>query len=187
MSAGLVFLDTETTGLSAFDSRIWELAMIIRDPDKAEIRMTYQVEGTRPSEFHPDARRVSRFDERYGKDCEMVSERYLAFAVNTMLAGRHIVGANPAFDQSFMVRLLADRGMSPTWKHRMIDVEVLAMGAYGWQRPMSLAQTADALCLRTDPALLHTAMGDAELARQVFDEVQTENARRKAVERPTRV
>jgi DNA polymerase III epsilon subunit-like protein len=168
--AALAFLDTETTALDERNGRIWEVGAILRGPGQDEdLQVVFQLSGVEAGEFEPKARQVGRFDERYGNDVTMMNPGVAVHALTSWLAGRHLVGANPAFDQAFLKRLFLAYGVAPTWHHRLIDVEVLAMQALGIPTPMGLRQSADALGIRYDPAELHTAYGDAELAMRIYD------------------
>lgn len=170
--AALAFLDTETTGLDEGDTdvRIWEVGLILRGPGQDEdLQVVFQIEGVTADEFEPKAREVGRFDERYGMDATMMHSSVAVHALQSWLAGRHLVGANPAFDQAFLKKLFRAYAQKPTWHHRLIDVEVLAMQALGIPTPMGLRQSADALGVRYDPQVLHSAYGDAELAMKIYD------------------
>jgi DNA polymerase III epsilon subunit-like protein len=168
--AALAFLDTETTSLDEENGRIWEIGLILRGPGQDEdLQMVVQIDGVRAEEFEPKARQVSRFDERYGKDAALMGAGTAVHALTSWLAGRHLVGANPAFDQAFLKSMFRAYRLEPTWHHRLIDVEALAMQSLGIPTPMGLRQSADALGIRYDPDSLHSAFGDAELAMRIYD------------------
>jgi DNA polymerase III alpha subunit (gram-positive type) len=166
----LAFVDTETTALDEFDGRIWEFGAILRGPEQHDqVPVVFQIDGVTGGEFEPKAREVSRWNERYGLDARLMGEGAAVHALSAWLAGRHLVGANPAFDQAFLKKLFRQYRVKPTWHHRLIDVEVLAMQALGIPTPMGLRQSADALGIRYDPDSLHSAYGDAELAMEIYD------------------
>lgn len=168
--ARLAFLDTETTDLSEVDGRIWEVGLILRGPEHhPDLPFTAHVDAVDPREFHPKALEVGGFQRRYGMDAATMEERHLVNALRSFLSGRHLVGANPAFDQKHLEALFRRHGVEPTWHHRLIDVEVMGMVHLGLPEPMGLQQTALALGVPFRDEDLHTAYGDAALARTIYD------------------
>ncbi|QOP66198.1 exonuclease [Arthrobacter phage DanielleIgnace] len=170
--AALAFIDCETTGLNEEIDQIWEVGLILRGPGHGindEQHLTIHVEGITKEMFHPDARAIGRFDERYGLDAQVLTRHQTAYALSGWLADRHLVGANPAFDQAFLKRLLRTSGIGPTWKHRLIDVENLVMQDLNAPTPMGLRQSAEAEGVYFDPEYEHTAYGDALTAMKLYD------------------
>lgn len=172
---GLAFLDTETTGLSA-DALAWEIAVIRRfgfEPGAREERMLLQIEGFFPAMFEPAALEVAGFGERYGRTdgAVVVSPAAAALSLAGMLEGFHVVAANPAYDVGVVGSLLRSHGYEPSWHFRLVDVEALAMGALRLPAPKGLQATARALGIDFAPEDMHTAMGDAELARTIHDQI----------------
>lgn len=170
---GLAFVDCETTSLTARAGRIWEIAVILRSDQDEDQEHLFQIEGVEALRMDPESRRISRFDERYKKEpaATMVTAKSAAYMVHALLAQRHIVGANPAFDQAFIEALLFREKLRASWHHRLIDVEVLAQGYGGWNVPMGLTATSEMLGLAPDRDGEHTALGDARAARDVYDVV----------------
>lgn len=168
--AALAFLDTETTALDEDHGRIWEIGAILRGPHQDEdLQVLMHIEGVLASEFEPKALTIGKFEARYGMDGPRVAERDVAMAFHSYLGGRHLVGANPAFDQAFLKSLFRRHGLETSWHHRLIDVEVLAMQELGIPTPMGLRQSADALGIQYVAADLHGAYPDAELAMKIYD------------------
>lgn len=169
---GLAFLDTETTGLDAGDV-VWEVGMYLRsDATLTDQPMVFHIAGLTVDDFsHPRALQIGGFEHRYGNDAQLIPEYEAAHLLHSTLASRHIVGANPAFDARFLTEMFARYGLEPSWNHRLIDVEVLAMGAERWLAPLGLSDTAEQLGIRVSRETLHTAMGDADLARQIYDQI----------------
>ena len=163
MSA-LVFLDIETTGLDPRTDEVWEFAAIRREVDGSETRYHEFVKhdellrDSLPEPFRSDAER--RFSWQAA-----ISRRVFGAQLGTVLMGKpRIVGACPWFDTGFLVKYVE----RPTWSHRLIDVETLAVGKLG-RLVNGLADAAQALGI--DHPAAHTAMGDAETAMRVYDAV----------------
>lgn len=195
MSA-LVFLDTETTGLS-LDDDIWEFAAIRREEDGSE------------SELHlfiaHDPAKCERLPESFRKDhiarfpdsvCMgslrggSVQPSEAAAHIVRLFADRpHVVGAVPNFDTERLALLLRRYGFEPGWHYHLIDVENLAVGflageihaeqIYGLNPRRSvpgLPWDSDELSRRVgiDPpgeGERHTAMGDARWAMRLYDAI----------------
>lgn len=172
---GLAFIDAETTGLGP-SARAWEIAVIRRfgfEPGVKEERILLQVEGFTSEMFEPAALEVAGFGERYGltEGAVMASTAAAAVMLAGLLADFHLVGANPAYDAGVVGALLRDEGHAPHWHFRLVDVEALAMGALRLPAPKGLQASARALGIDFDPVDMHTAMGDAELARKIHDQI----------------
>lgn len=191
---GLVFLDTETTGL-ALDDDIWEFAAIVRAPDGAErtVHMFIQHDVQRcsalPEPFLSDHR--NRFPasdtSRWHRDVrtrEDAAYEIEALMPSTMPVDErpHIVGAVPNFDTERIARLLRRYDMEPGWHYHLIDTEALAVGyLHGApdERPPfpheRLPWDSDALsrAVGVDPDQFerHTALGDAQWARAIYDAI----------------
>ena len=141
MTAPIVFIDTETTGLHA-DRRSWEIAMIRRPalpghPDN----LTIVIEDVDLSNADLIALKIGRFHERHVRADELVgrgktmpkgsiltSEAAAARTVELWTRGAHIVGAVPNFDTETLAAMLRRHGLCPAWHYHLIDVEALAFG-----------------------------------------------------------
>jgi len=164
VTAPLVFLDLETTGLDPRTDQVWEFAAIRREVDGAEtrhhafVRHPEHLRDSLPEPFRSDAAR------RYDPTAALSRDTF-ADLLGTVLAGKpRLVGACPWFDAGF----LAECVLRPTWSHRLIDVETLAAGKLG-RLVNGLADAAQAFGI--DHPSAHTAMGDAETAMKVYDAV----------------
>lgn len=189
MSA-LVFLDTETTGLSLEDD-IWEIAAVRREEDGSETELHLFVEhnpwkcGTLPESFRAD------HSARFPSDCTgRVTSRKGACQALSQLFGDdrpHLVGAVPNFDAE-RIRLMAQREWPrwprhEFWHYHLIDVENLAVGwlagrsVHEGYSDLSLPWDSNALsaAVGVDPDQFprHTAMGDVRWAMAIYDAVMT--------------
>lgn len=163
MSATLVFLDIETTGLDPRKDEVWEFAAIRRETDGTETRHHHFVEH--------QAWRRNHLPESFRADLEARFDSKTALApypfgdlLRYVLRGKpRIVGAAPWFDAAFLAEYI-----DPCWSHRLVDVETLLAGKVG--RLVNGLSDAAAI-LGLDHSAAHTALGDAEMARAVFDAV----------------
>jgi len=175
MSA-LVFLDTETTGLS-LDDDIWEFGAIRREPDGTErevhLFLTHDPDKCNrlPESFRKD--HIARYDST-----RAVTPNGAAHQIKRLLTGRpHIVGAVPNFDTERLARLLSRFWYGPpSWHHHLIDVEALAVGylaAQGWRPKLPWDSDLLSRACGVEPPTTerHTAMGDARWARDLYDAI----------------
>lgn len=180
--APLVFMDTETTGLS-LSADIWEFAAIRREGDGSPdyplhlfIEHDPEKAAQLPESFRRDLE--ARFDPDVAiapRDAARLIAHVLRPGVNGEKA--HVVGAVPNFDTERLAVLLAAHGLAPRWHHHLIDVENLAVGyALGrkWGAP-GLPWDSDELSrlVNVEPPTdgRHTAMGDARWVRDIYDRV----------------
>lgn len=194
MTAPLVFLDTETTGLG-LDADIWEFAAIRRHSTGEEIELHLFIEhdakkcADLPDSFLADHKR------RWPNHAEHVwtqagaAEQIARFLAPDFDAGKaHIVGAVPDFDTSKIERLLKRHGFGPQWHYHLIDIENLAVGYLAGLARVGAWPPLDIPALPWDSDELsraigvepptderHTAMGDARWARDIYDRVMGTN------------
>lgn len=179
----LVFMDTETTGLSPND-HIWEFAAIRRRPDGTEsvthcfVEHDLGLAGLLPESFRID------HDTRYNPD-EALTVPEFVDVLNAVFAGRpHVVGAVPNFDTERFAVLLRDFGYEPSWHYHIADVENMAVGwlrgryaksdivPEGWPflPPWNSDDLSRVLGVKVpDDAVRHTALGDVRWAMAIWD------------------
>ena len=180
MSA-LVFMDTETTGLSPTDD-IWEFAGIRREDDgtQTELHLFIKHDVQKclllPESFRTD--HAIRWEHQ-----KAVTPLAAALRIEEFMGGKaHIVGAVPNFDTERIALLLRRFNIKPDWHYHLIDVENLAVGylhgaynATGLTIPLSPPWDSDDLsrAVGIDPPTnaRHTAMGDALWAMAIYDRV----------------
>lgn len=157
----LVFLDTETTGLNPALHEVWEVAWAVDDGWVYSSVVPHSLATAQPA-----ALAVGRYRERVTQAWSGSEQRTAEYGLRRTLQGATVVGANPAFDTSF---LRARWGDAP-WHYRLVDVEAAAMFYFGWDRPKGLA--AVAVALRDEgldvPEPDHTAAGDVETVRSAY-------------------
>lgn len=138
MTAPLVFVDTETTGVHP-GRQVWEVAMIRRD-EEGQSEISFYVDDVDLSNADPFGLNVGRFYSRHPLGCELSGANYdsddrrsvprvvAARCVAQWTHGAHLVGAVPNFDAETLAPLLREHGLIPTWHYHLIDVETLAVG-----------------------------------------------------------
>jgi hypothetical protein len=157
MSAPLVFLDTETTGVHP-GRQVWEVGMIRRD-DTGQ-RETQFFIGVDLKRADPFGLKIGGFYDRHpygqylsgqrtkrptwdGDDEAAVGGDYLtvykaAELVAQWTHGAHIIGAVPNFDTEVLSKMLRYAELFPAWHYHLIDVEALTIGYLAGQRAAGL-------------------------------------------------
>lgn len=144
----LVYIDCETTGLDCDRHEVYEIGLILREPDKAdqEYRWWLPVDLAKAD---PMALSIGRYFERHpdrwnlglsriwfptkdgtveGGEGTRETRQECAQSLMRHTAGAHLVGAVPNFDAAFLGRLLRANGCCPAWHYHLVDVEALAAG-----------------------------------------------------------
>jgi DNA polymerase III epsilon subunit-like protein len=189
-----VFVDTETTGLDPDRCEIWEIGAILRDDDQPDMEYCWQIRpalvGAEPvglrigryyQRLHPDllgagygvARRIAHPHgvPGDGHTLERTSAGEIAADLAHLLDGAFLVGAVPWFDERFLQRFFAVNNQAATNHYHLVDVETLAAGALKLTPKWDFDAVLAAYGLVYDEADRHTALGDARMARDLFDAV----------------
>ena len=194
MTSALVFMDTETTGLS-LDDDIWEFAAIRREPDGVESELHLFLEHSSvkcsrlPESFRAD--HAARFPS--GCSDRITPRREACQAIASFFGeGKpHVVGAVPNFDTERLSRMVRTEWPNwprdAFWHYHLIDIEAMAVGylhARADEYPGSLATDFIASALPWNSDALsracgvepptderHTAMGDVRWAMALYDRI----------------
>lgn len=177
---GLIFLDTETMGLSLMKHDVWEVAWAV---DHEPITSGFIPHNQ--ANYEPRALQVNRYWDRYSAeenshDAEdMLYDTFIEYPkrYGTQLT---VVGANPQFD---LYRLSRRWGWQEPWSYRAIDISSYAMPILGHDIPQGLKRIADELTalgypIDRDDATAHTAAGDVEVLRNCYYALVLYNATR---------
>jgi hypothetical protein len=193
----LAFADTETTGLDPDHHEVWDVGLILRDESGSEEEFEWRlpVDLSRADAF---ALGIGRFHERhrqghewgYGSDCPPPSTGLPEFAAKfaKLTRGAHLVGAVISFDEERLRKILKVNGALPEWHYHLVDVEALAAGylagheacrrqqelvpfAHDAEPPWKSVVLAETLGLDMKTYEVHTALGDARWARDLYDAV----------------
>lgn len=176
----LIFLDTETTSLRP-DRRAWEIGLIARlegRDDDVEHSWMVEIDDLDLGNADLISLNIGRFYERHPQIAEayvqyanLVSE-YVALAeVETITRGATIIGAVPNFDTEVLGIRMRARGICPSWHYHLIDVETLAAGHRQLPPKWDFDKLLALYGLEYAEADRHTALGDARMARDLYDSV----------------
>jgi DNA polymerase III epsilon subunit-like protein len=176
-SGSLVYVDTETISLDAAPDVIWEVGLV--KEDGTECHWFLPVDLGRADTY---ALKVGGFHDRhphgYHTPHDLVDDdgphvtnrRTFAYDFARLTAGCILVGAVPSFDEARLRLLLRANGACPDWSHRVRCVETLTAGHLR-REVGGLKDCARALGVPVDIDSLHTALGDARLARDIWQKV----------------
>lgn len=158
LSNALVFLDTETTGLT-LDHDVWEIALAVGEGVVNTFQVPHSIQNA-----DPKALELNGYFTRF-QGTERV-RRLADYDIPRWLAGKTLVGANPAFDA---YRLEKRWGRAP-WHYRLVDVESMAIPLLGLEKPLGLKGLVEELTGRgfDIPGNDHTAAGDVATVRAVY-------------------
>jgi len=164
----LVFLDIETTGLDPDVHQVWEIATATEGSAVGSSVVPHDLRTA-----DPEALRLNGYWAR--RHLLDNTSANVDQVLRQLLTGATIVGANPAFDAAFLRRRW---GVTP-WHYRLLDVEAMAVGVLGLDRPLGLQKLAEALAHEGHniPAPDHTAAGDVLTTRAVYRALRTEAKR----------
>lgn len=156
--SGLVFLDTETTGLDPALHEVWEIAWAV-DGGLIQTRLL-------PHSLDTADPKALDLNGYWDRGYDVPTSPAADVDLKAILTGATIVGSNPAFDTAF---LRARWGVAP-WHHRLLAVESMAFAVLRYDVPKGLAGVAaDLRELGHDiPEPDHTAAGDVATLRAVF-------------------
>jgi hypothetical protein len=177
MSGRIVFLDTETTGLSLTDD-IWDFAAIVREPGEPDrevqtyVRHDFAKAQRLPESFLGDYR------ARYDHDLALTGYQAARLIADLTADRAHIVGAVPNFDTERLGRLLAFYDIKPAWHYHLIDVENLIVGYLAGKGtvltpPWDSDHLSAAVGVIAPKEERHTALGDARWTRDIYDAVMS--------------
>lgn len=174
----LVYGDTETTSLR-WDKRAWDIGLIVRAPGEADVEHQWFIDKQDLDLGNADPYSLSHFGfyDRHPQYCghgEVAREADVMAEVEALIRGAHIVCSVPDFDVDVLRRRMRKHGICPSMHYHLICAEVLAAGFLaGIGKQVPVPWTSEdlyrGLGINPDGFELHTAIGDARLARAVFD------------------
>lgn len=179
----LVFLNTETTSLRP-DRRIWEIGAIVRPAGAAdattdlEHRWFIDIDDLDLGNADPISLKIGGFYDRYPRMLaqfpvgqRLYSEKRVMSVIEQITRGAWIIGAVVNFDTEAMSNRMRWHGVAPSWHYHLGDVESMAAGALGIRPPWGFDDILAKLGLKYDEKDRHTALGDARMARDLYDRI----------------
>lgn len=160
------------------DEYVWHLRPDLTQADPMALKVGGFYDRCRVRGAYPGSGRCVAHPEPDEADGTLCDAMQIASAVASLLDGAHLIAANPAFDAGHLDALLRKYGECLTVEYHYTDIGSLVRGwAHGSFAnpvvpfPLKLADAAR--LARVDPGdyELHTALGDARLARDIFDAV----------------
>ena len=180
----ICFIDVETTSLRP-DRRAWEIGVIVRDPGVEDVERSWLVHSGDLDLGNADVAslKIGRFFDRhpgyskardedpYSIEFGTVAEPFVLGEVEALTRGATVVGVNIGFDTETLSARMRANGICPSWSYRVVDARAMAAGALRMPLPWDVDAIYAAFGVSCPPEDKHTAIGDARLARDLFDAV----------------
>lgn len=184
----IVFLDTETTSLRP-DRQAWEVGLIVREPGEPDVEHSWfvQIADLQLREADLISLKIGGFYERHPamknrgtpgealktlKTGHVIAPEYTVMSnIEDLTRGAIIVGAVPNFDTETLAQTMRSYGYLPAWHYHLVDVETLAAGFLGLQPLWDFDAVLGEFGLSYAEAERHTALGDARMARDLYDRI----------------
>jgi DNA polymerase III epsilon subunit-like protein len=168
-----IFLDTETTGLDIDRHEVWEFGAVVLpdglDSEPYEVEMKWEALWLEQAD--PQALRINRYYERTADLDKLGFASDAARIIALLCDDAFLIGRNPYFDKEFLTKLCRENSLCFTPRHPVLNIVDLTLG-WLWSRGQNLelphrgSDIMDAIGFDPDPAVAHTALGDA---RAVYD------------------
>jgi DNA polymerase III epsilon subunit-like protein len=172
----LCFVDTETMGLDPDRHEIWEVGLIIRNDNLIDVEYEWKLPVKYPENADQIALTINGYYDR--QEEEYISPRTghyfpkiteFAYDFMRLTMRSHLVGAVVSFDEERLRKLLLREGYTPMWHYHLVDVESLVAGKLGWTPPWKSSELWEKMGINEEDYAKHTALGDARLARDLYD------------------
>ena len=174
----LLFLDTETTGLSPQVHEIIEFSILIRDGVE-EYQETFKIQPDHIETAHPRALEINGYNNQEWQDA--ISQSEAAIKINNLVRDGIVVGHNVEFDLRFMIQLMEYHGIAHHIPEAYICTQKLARQMQydlGWQinsrngRGPSMDKIRDQMNWSRENA--HTAKQDVLDCARLYDFLTTQ-------------
>lgn len=176
----IVFIDVETNRLHPA-RRMWEIGLIRRVAGGEETRRWFiDRSDIDLGNADPSALNVGRFYDRHpqvGKrqfvedGIVLTYEASALEEVEALTRGATVVGIQVDFDAATLDARMRANGICPSWSHRIVDARTAAAGALRMPPPWDVNAIYEAFGVFCPEQDRHTALGDARLARDLYDAV----------------
>lgn len=164
----LLFIDSETSGLTAGFHEAVEWAGVLTKPDGITVLETYEakVKPLHPERFDARAREVNGYTEEDWADAPPPED--VAARLSMMASGVILVGQNVSFDEGFLKAFLKLYGQRETWHYHKVDTMGLAWPLIKKGAISGLSLTNLAEWAGIEQKTPHRAMSDVLCVQQVY-------------------
>ncbi|HEX7277874.1 MAG TPA: hypothetical protein VF244_10910 [Acidimicrobiales bacterium] len=200
-AAPVCFVDTETTGLDPDRHEIWEVALILPDGAEHVWQLPVDLARADPialniGRFHERRAKGWRtWNVHQDDESNITDPSWFAQEFVRLTRGLHMVGAVIDFDADRLWRLLRANGECPMWHYHKVEIEAMVVGyARGLCKGIATAgditkypgavaakkvaappwksdELSRAIGVNPDDFDRHTALGDAQWARAMYQKV----------------
>ena len=164
----LLFIDSETTGLSPDFNEAIEWAGVLTEPDGVTVLKTFEakVKPLHMDRFTAKAKEVNGYNEAEWADAP--DAILTAAEMHTMARDAILVGQNVSFDENFLTAFLKQHSLKPTWHYHKIDTMVLAWPLIKSGKISGLSLVDLALWAGATQVTPHRAMSDVLCVQKVY-------------------
>jgi oligoribonuclease (3'-5' exoribonuclease) len=182
----IAFIDTETTGLDPAVHEIFDLAIKIFRVERSdeltgpyllyhlEDEIHWWIEPLNLGRANQRALELNHYwarsrqiqlglspGEKYGPTwVQLHARRSMVQSLVRSLQGCFLAGCNPGFDAAMLEAFVRGADAAPTWHHRKVDVESIAMSELKLPHPPGLNELLQRMHGGGAEPQSHTAMGD---------------------------
>lgn len=160
----MVVFDTETTGLSTEIDEIVQIGAVRVLNGRMVAGETFETLANPGRSIPAASTRVHGIDDAAVRRAPPVAEAVRAF--HRFAGGAVLVAHNAPFDLAFLHRHA--RAMGCAFDHPVLDTVLLSAAVFGEGVPHTLDAIAERLGVELDPALRHSATGDAVATAEVL-------------------
>lgn len=175
----IAFVDTETLGLDPDRHAVWEVGLVLYDPEVPSlssgrgVRWQIRLTEDQINDGDPIGMDIGGFHDRYDRDFACDVRQFLTGFVG-ITKGLHLAGAVVSFDEERLRRLAQYHAFTPKWHYHLIDVEAVAIGALAARGvnpplPWKSDDLSAALGVSVSDEDRHTALGDARWAMRLYE------------------
>lgn len=180
MSNLIAFVDTETLGLDPDRHAIWEVGLVLYDPEAETVVSEHlwqlKLTGEQLDAGDPIGMDIGGFNQRYYAQTAVPVDVFLEQFIALTEDRTHLAGAVVSFDEERLRRLALSYGFEPDWHYHIIDVEAMALGVI-WNdgQTFPLPWKSDDVAAQFGVTITeedrHTALGDARWALRLYQAI----------------